>query len=332
MVLALMKLYREHHAEFIADLRGGGFSKVSELDEITRAALTGRLAANPARAQELMRLNAAGKQRMADIWPNLRLVVTWTCGSAGVTVRALREELSPRTRIFELGYVSSEFRGTFSLCPHAGTGLPTFETHFLEFGERDRWDRGERECVTLDRLRKGVDYYIIATTPSGLYRYFINDIVRVTAFLHATPLLKFMQKGKGVTNITGEKLYEAQVLAAVAAAMTRLGLNALFVMMLADEEARGYRLYVEPDRPPACDAAALARDVDVLLRELNIEYESKRDSARLAPLQAAWLRDETGDAYKAHCVAEGQREGQFKCVALTYRKSFGFDLEAHVAR
>ena len=70
----------------------------------------------------------------------------------------------------------------------------------------------------------------------------------------------------------------------------------------------------------------------LVLRKLNIEYESKRDSERLAPLQAAWLRDGTGDAYKAHCVAEGQREGQFKCVALTYRKSFGFDLEAHAAR
>lgn len=330
--LALMKLYREHHDEFIADLRAGGFFRLSELDETTRAALTRGLEANPARAEELARLHAAGKQRMADIWPNLRLVVTWTCGSAGVTVRALREELAPRTRIFELGYVSSEFRGTFSLCPHAGTGLPTFETHFLEFVERDSWDTGERECVTLDRLRKGVDYYIIATTPSGLYRYFINDIVHVTGFLHATPLLKFVQKGKGVTNITGEKLYEAQVLAAVAAVMARFGLNARFVMMLADEEARGYRLYVEPDRPPACDAAILARDVEERLRDLNIEYESKRASERLAPLQAAWLRDEAGDAYKAHCVAKGQREGQFKCVALTYRKSFGFDLEAHAAR
>jgi hypothetical protein len=330
--LALMKLYREHQAEFIADLRAGGFSRLSQLNETTRAALTGRLAADPARAEELARLDAAGKRRMADIWPNLRLVVTWTCGSAGVTVRALREELSPRTRIFELGYVSSEFRGTFSLGAHAGTGLPTFDTHFLEFAERDKWDCGERECLTLDRLQKGTDYYIIATTPSGLYRYFINDVVRVTAFLHATPLLKFVQKGKGVTNITGEKLHEAQVLAAVAAAMEQSGLNARFVMMLADEQARGYRLYIEPDRSPAGAAAALARDVDMRLRRLNVEYEGKRESERLAPLQAAWLGAGTGEAYKAHCVAKGQREGQFKCAALAYRESLDFDLEAHAAR
>ena len=268
--------------------------------------------------------------RLADLWPDLRMVVTWTCGSAGVTVRALREELAARTRVFELGYVSSEFRGTVTLGRRAGTGLPTLETHFFEFVERDKWDLGAPEYLTLDRLRKGRDYYIIVTTPSGLYRYFINDVVRVTGFFHAVPLLKFMQKGKGVTSITGEKLYEAQVLTAVSGAMTQLGLNARFVMMLADEEARGYRLYVEPDSAPGVGADRLAEKVDARLRKLNVEYEGKRESERLAPPRAAWLRPETGEAYKRQCVAEGQREGQFKCAALAYRRSFGFDLDAHV--
>ena len=75
---------------------------------------------------------------------------------------------------------------------------------------------------------------------------------------------------------------------------------------------------------------SLAEDVDARLRKLNVEYEAKRGSERLAAPRAAWLRPETGEAYKRHCVAQGQREGQFKCVALDYRKSFGFDLEAHV--
>ena len=326
--LALMKLYREHGPRLIEDVRNGGFPRLAELPERTRDAVQARLAPNPARAAELERLGAAGRTRMRDLWPELRMVVTWTCGSAGVTVRALRDELAPATRIFELGYVSSEFRGTFSLCPHAGTGLPTFDTHFLEFADRDAWDAGARDCVTLDKLRKGGEYYIIATTPSGLYRYFINDVVRVTGFLHATPLLKFVQKGKGVTNITGEKLYESQVLAAVAEATARAGVKSRFVMMLADEEARRYKLYVEPDSAPRCSAGELAREVDSALRRLNVEYEAKRDSDRLAPLEAVWLRGDSGESYKRHCVGKGQREGQFKCVALAYRRSFDFDLDA----
>jgi sterol desaturase/sphingolipid hydroxylase (fatty acid hydroxylase superfamily) len=327
--LALMKLYREHQAALLADLRNGGFFLADRLPAGVRAALRNRLEPQPGRALELEALRACGAApRIADLWPRLRMVVTWTCGSAGVSVAALRRELDPGTRVFELGYVASEFRGTLTLGGHAGTGLPTFDTHFFEFVERGRWDRGEPEYLTLGELRKGAEYYVIVTTAAGLYRYFINDLVQVTGFLHATPLLKFMQKGKGVTSLTGEKLYESQLLEALGASMAELGLDARFVMMLADEEAGGYRLYVEPDRAPAFAAACLADRVDARLRKLNVEYEGKRASERLAAPSAAWLRPETGEAYKRHCVARGQREGQFKCVALAYRKSFGFDLEA----
>jgi hypothetical protein len=330
-LLALIKLYREHATELIADLRKGGFFLQSRVPDDVLPAVRGRLRANPECAAELERI-PAGETRIRQLWPALRMVVTWTCASAGITVDALRRELSPRTRIFELGYLSSEFRGTITLGRRAGTGLPTLHTHFFEFVERGKWDDGCPEFLTLDRLRKGSDYYIIVTTPSGLYRYFINDLVRVTGFLHRTPLLKFLQKGKGVTNITGEKLYEAQVLAAVRAAMTGFGRDARFIMMLADEEARDYRLYVEPDPGARPDAAALAEAVDARLRELNVEYEAKRDSGRLGAIRVAWLAPDAGEAYKRACVQQGQREGQFKTMALAYRRGFPFDLETHIER
>jgi hypothetical protein len=229
----------------------------------------------------------------------------------------------------ELGYLSSEFRGTVTLGRHAGTGLPTFDTHFYEFVEREQWDAGTPRFLTLDQLRKGTAYYVVVTTPSGLYRYFINDVVQVTGFLHRTPLLRFLQKGKGVTSITGEKLYEAQVLQAVREALQALGARARFVMMLADEEARGYRLYVEPEARGTHDAARLAREVDARLADLNVEYQSKRESERLAPLRACWLAPGSGDAFRLHCVSHGQREGQFKMVSLDYRRRFPFDLDLH---
>jgi hypothetical protein len=191
--------------------------------------------------------------------------------------------------------------------------------------ERDSWDRGEPVFLTLDRVRKGVPYYVIVTTPSGLYRYFINDLVVVRGFLHRTPLLKFLQKGRGVTSITGEKLYETQVITAVKLVMTEMGRGVRFVMMVADEVAATYFLYVEPDAGPKPSADALGRAVDEGLKKLNVEYAAKRESNRLHPVIAAWLILESGEAYKQFCLLQGQREGQFKTVALSYRKSFGFD-------
>jgi len=330
-LLTLIKLYREHQAELIADLRQGTFFLAERVPADVMKVMRSRLYADPAQARRLERLRAeCPKVRIADLWPSIRLIVTWTCASAGVAVDALRTELSKRMRIMELGYISSEFRGTITIGRRAGSGLPTFDTHFFEFVERDRWDAGEPRYLTMDQVHKGCDYYLIVTTPSGLYRYFINDVVKVTGFLHATPLLKFMQKGKGVTNITGEKLYEAQVLQAVRESMAAIGRTARFVMMLADEDARCYRLYVEADPGPAVDANALAQATDARLAALNLEYQAKRESERLAPIEARWLGADTAEVYKQHCVKQGQREGQFKMVSLDYRRKFLFDLDAHL--
>jgi hypothetical protein len=120
------------------------------------------------------------------------------------------------------------------------------------------------------------------------------------------------------------------VLAAVRAVMDEAGGTARFVMMLADEEACCYRLYVEPGAGAKRSARLLAEAVDAKLCGLNIEYQAKRESSRLGMLHAAWLTADSGEAYKQFCVGEGQREGQFKTVAIAYRKDFRFDLESRI--
>lgn len=328
--LTLMRLFRENSGRFIDDLRSGTFFLMDELPGAVKAAVRDRLIPAAKRARELELLVKNPEQlRMCHLWPSLKVVVTWTCASAGITVDLLRRELLPGTRIVELGYLASEFRGTITLGKSRKTGLPTFNTHFFEFVERSQWEGEDPRILTLDQLKRGNEYYVIVTTPSGLFRYFINDLVRVTGFLFKTPLLEFVQKGKGVTSITGEKLYEAQVIAAVRGAMEKAGRPAQFFMMLADQSELRYRLYVESGADPV-DARWLAESVDSLLQQANVEYGAKRESARLAPLMAAWLQPGTGEAYKQHGLERGQREGQFKFVAIAYKNQFDFDLESRV--
>ncbi|MCC6473355.1 MAG: GH3 auxin-responsive promoter family protein [Burkholderiales bacterium] len=330
-LLTLASLYREHQDALIADLRSGGFFLSGCVPAETLQSLRGRLAPRPARAEALVRLRSASRPaRLADLFGRLRAVVTWTCAGAGVAARALRFELAPGTRILDLGYLSSGFRGTLALGRRPGSALPTLDTHFFEFVERGRWERKEPVYLTLDQLEKGADYYVIVTTPSGLYRYFINELVRVSGRLHRAPLLRFLQKGSGVTSITGEKLCEWQVLEAVAAGVSRCGCDARFVLMLADEAARRYRLYVEPVAAPPCEAQRLALHVEEKLRQLNPGYRASRTGERLAPLAAAWLRAHAGDSYGAHRVVRGQREGRFQSGALGYARQCDFPLDAWV--
>ena len=97
----------------------------------------------------------------------------------------------------------------------------------------------------LTEVEKDAQYYIIVTTQNGLYRYFINDIVEVTGWYNNTPTIRFVQKGRGVTNLTGEKLHETQVTDAVMNMMEDMNATFEFFIMIAHRESLQYTLYVQ---------------------------------------------------------------------------------------
>ena len=210
------------------------------------------------------------------------------------------------------------------------TATIPIQTYF-EFAERDAWEAGGSEFLGLHELEQGGEYYVFVTTPEGLYRYDMNDIVRVSGVVHRTPTLDFVQKGKGTTSITGEKLTESQALDAVPAALVRRNLRQRFFIVIADEDAAGYTLFVEAGDRGArsrVNGAAIAVEIDSRLCELNGEYGAKRKSGRLIPLEVCWLRRGTGDQYRAICVESGQRDTQFKYLHLQYARECRLDFTA----
>ena len=293
----------------------------------------------PERADELeQRCNAAGGLTYADLWPDLSGVLTWTGGSCGVAVANLRPLLTDNCPVYELGYLASEVTGTVNLDPHLTACLPALGNAFFEFAPSEEWeaashdDKQGRDLLSLEQIEEGCDYYVIVTTTSGLYRYDMSDIVRVTGFVGATPTLVFVQKGKGITSITGEKLHEGQVINAVTSALQQRGLAPDFFIMLADTDRAGYSLYLETAADPSglFPASGLARQVDEHLADLNIEYKSKRASQRLKPLIVNPVLPDTGNAFRRQRVAEGQRDVQFKFVHLQYRHECPFDFDERV--
>ena len=284
---------------------------------------------DPGRAARLRAaLDANGRLTYADIWPDLAGVVTWTGGSCGVAIRALKPMLPAGCGIIELGYVASEVHGTVNVDPHRNACLPTLDQTIFEFVPRERWETGDpTDPLGLAELEKGEDYYVIVTTADGLYRYDMNDIVRVTGWIHETPTLAFVQKGKGVTSITGEKVHESQVLDAVCSALEDRKIEATFFITLADPETATYTLYVETREEGLADAG-LTGLVEARLGSANIEYQGKRASARLRPMRIVWLARGTGEAYRVRRVAQGQRDSQFKYLHLQYAGECDFDFEA----
>lgn len=315
--LRLTDLLNAHREMLTRSLETGVFDRMGELPPAVQEAVRPRLRRQPQRAAGLARLGAL---TFTNVWPSIRLLTTWTGGSCGIALASLRAVLPPATRVMELGYQSTEFRGTLALEPETPSGLPPLHHHFFEFVEEGRWNQGSPDFLTLDQLQPGVRYHVFVTTMAGLYRYFMNDLVEMTGTFGRTPLLRFVQKGRGVTSLTGEKLYETQAIEAVQESVKTLGLLTRFFLMVADEAASAYWLCVEMDEPDDGRAKALAELVDGRLSALNLEYHSKRSSGRLGAVTVLWLKRGAGEAYKALCVTAGQREGQFKPAVLLYRR------------
>lgn len=316
--LRLLDLVNARRDVLVESLDTGRLDALDGLDDDSlRQSLARRFVPDPERAAELRRLPML---TFATLWPSIRLVTTWTGGSCGVALEALRKKLPPSTVVMELGYQSSECRGTIALTAETPAGLPPLHHHFFEFVGSAAWDDGRPEFLGLDELEQGKRYYVLFTTAGGLYRYFMNDLVEVDGFYRRVPLVRFVQKGRGVTSLTGEKLYEAQVIEAMRDVSSRHGLAAPFFLLVADDRSLTYTLFIEADEGGATAAPSMALDLDRRLGELNIEYEAKRKSGRLEPLKVAWLRPGAAEAYKAASVRAGQREVQFKPAVLQYRK------------
>ena len=321
--LRLLNVLNAQREVLIQSLITGKLDEIESLDIALKTQLKHIIKPNPARAAAIRRLP---ELTFANVWPELKLITTWTGGSCGIALTALRDKLPPNTKVMELGYQSTEFRGSIALQAETSAGLPPLHHHFFEFVKQSRWDNHDPEFLTLDQLALHQIYYVIVTTASGLYRYFMNDLVQVDGFFNATPLLSFVQKGKGVTNLMGEKLYEAQVIHAVKAISANLGLISSFYILVANEKTMSYQLFIVADATMPLNHSIFSKLLDEKLSALNIEYKAKRASGRLAPLTTAWLKPSVAEAYKISCINHGQREGQFKPAVLQYRQHINFPL------
>lgn len=329
-LIRISKIIQQHGDALIEFVATGNFDMLGvQLNNEQKKQFSAYGAPNPRRAKSLESLKQSKVDlRFADIWPNLQGVVAWTSGNCALLLPKLKKQLLPETKIIEMGYLSSEFRGTITIDCDRNLGIPTLQDNFFEFAEVDDWDSGNQNTLLLSQLKVGKKYYIIVTTPHGLYRYFINDIIEVTGRYRKTPTITFVQKGKGVTNLTGEKLYESQVIAAATEAAKAHGVAPEFFMMLADQQDFSYRFYIES--MDGFDVPSFTQKLNDILGELNIEYHSKAQSGRIKFADVKRLKAGTLEAYKSSCIQAGQREGQFKVVKLQYRTDVQFPFEEHV--
>jgi len=287
-VLAIARLGDREKATLIRDLADGTVDPKWTIPDAVRQAIRPRTRWKRKRAARRLEaiVNRTGRLLPKDYWPGLQFLANWTGGTMGAYLRGYPEYFGERP-VRDIGLIASEGRFTIPIADGTAAGVLDIRHHYFEFIPEDQGDREDPEVVEAVDLIEGRRYFLVPTTAGGLYRYMIHDLVRCVGFEGKAPLIEFLSKGAHFSSLTGEKLSEYQVVAAVNAAQRSLGVRlAAFLVLPSWGDPPYYNLLVEEaDIPDDPAAARLAAEVEEQLQRGNLEYENKRSTLRLGPIR-----------------------------------------------
>ena len=317
-IVELQNNVNKFYDSYVTDIENGTLNKDLNIAPEIRKELEACLKPNPKRAAELRAMKEKyGTVLPKHYWPNLQILNTWKCGNTKVYLDKFKDSFPSTMLHQEFGYFSSECRFGLVLDDTLNTVLfPHF--HYYEFIDEADLDNPNPTYLQLHELKQGKRYCPFVTTYAGLYRYNMNDLLEVGPNFENTPTVHMIQKVNGIVTITGEKLHERQFIEAVHEAEAKTGLKTKFFVGFADMSIVNYRFYYEfaDNSVTQEQAEKFTEVVDDNLKHINVEYQTKRDSLRLKMPETYRLIPESFETFKAQCIAEGARDGQFKLQLL----------------
>lgn len=319
-VLLLFRKMNEFKESLLWDVERGGLSAEFDVNEEVRSYVSSTYRGNPARAAELRALGEDHDPALTAhrVWPGLKLHVSWRSPMQKPYLKLLEPHLGS---IPQRDYILMASEGIIAI-PYADQqsgGLLATPIHFYEFIPEEQADCTDPEALLAHELEVGKNYVVLLSTSAGLYRYSTGDVLHVRDMKGRTPVVEFLYRVGATCSITGEKLTEDQVVAAVEALGTRLGVALEgFTLAPAKDGFPHYVLVAEFVGPhDSVDLRSLPRALDRELMERNVEYTAKRKSERLEAPEV-WVVARGGyDRIRQRRIAEGANDAQIKPVRLT---------------
>lgn len=253
--------------------------KVNRFAELSARENITAISGVPAWMQRLFdRVKAVtGKKTIAEVWPNLRLVVHG--GTKFDPFRDLfrREIGCDRVKFCEVYPASEGFVATED--PRYGL-LRVVPDHdvFFEFVPVEDLGKDHPARHTLADVEVGVQYAVVVTSCAGLWSYLLGDTVAFEK--RVPPLIRFTGRTKYFLSAFGEHLISEEVEKAVAEACRACGVFQLDFhvgpVFPADPSRPGHHLYLIEfaDRVP--DLKHFAAVIDEVLTRINEDYGPHR--------------------------------------------------------
>jgi hypothetical protein len=276
-------------------------------------------------------LEFTGKQSILEVWPNFEFLV-----HGAVAFGPYRDLFqthvfpSSEVRFLEIYNASEGFFGIQDDLNRPDEMLLMLDYGiFYEFIPMQETGEELDSIVPLEQVELGVNYAVVITTNSGLWRYKIGDTVRFTS-VHPFRV-KISGRTKHFINAFGEELIIENAERAVAVACRETGAEmkdytAAPVYM--DGGKRGSHEWVVEFSKAPKDLRTFAAVLDQTLREINSDYDAKRSYdlvlgspvVHVAPQGTfyGWMR------------SRGKLGGQHKVPRLSNHREFIDGVLAHI--
>ncbi|MBI3967928.1 MAG: GH3 auxin-responsive promoter family protein [Chloroflexi bacterium] len=305
--------------DLAADVARGTIGCADRLGPDVHRALAGPNRPDRRRAEEIREAFRSGDSPGASharLWPALRLVSCWAdAAAAGPAVELSR--LFPQAQLQGKGLLATEGAVSIPLWGHGA--VLAARSHFFELLPADETGQISEPAAPrlAHELEPGGSYGVVLTTSGGLYRYRLQDLVRVVGKHESAPVLRLVGRERHVSDHFGEKLNERHVLRLLEELSARLGCRPTFAMLAGDTEAApaAYTLYVEAADQSDRALQALAPELEAGLQE-NYHYRYCRDLGQLGPARVFRIEGGAWERYLAAARAHGQRLGDVKPTAL----------------
>ena len=241
-------------------------------------------------AEALQAAGPAGQARLPHLqalWPNLECLV-----HGGVPLGPFQEDLrrafGPTVNFHEVYPASEGFIAAQDASPAEGLRLMDDVGLFFEFLPLREYDPARlatlgAKAVPLADVRAGEDYVLILTTPAGLCRYVIGDVVRFIST--EPPRLIYVGRTSLQLSAFGEHVIEKELTDSLLAVCSAHGWNIanfhvapLFSTSLTGPTRGRHEWWIElragTIQTPI--GAAMAVELDAELSARNEDYEAKR--------------------------------------------------------
>ena len=317
-VTDLMTYIFENSETLFDDIEKGVINEKAVIPPELREVLNRKLHGDKKRADELRKIFNEHPHSgiMTEIWKKLCVIIGIGTGEFEGFAKKLRDYCGDGVSFYYETYSSSESLIANAIDIENDDYLMLTDSAFFEFipiGEKT-----ERPLLRHE-LEVGKLYEIVITNFSGLYRYRIKDVIRVTGFVGKNPLIHFAYRKNQVINITGVKLTAEHISNAMRAFEETANIHISDYTLYPDTSHSPWRLmlFVETDEDLTSEQKiSFARIFDEKLSEMNHEHGRMLKIGETYPSVIVQVEKNTFREYREYRVKKGASQNQVKTVRV----------------